>query len=47
MNKTKARPEKQAMTVIVLGSPEVGKTNILQRNIKRRFEETYIETIGK
>jgi GTPase SAR1 family protein len=34
-------------TVVLLGSSEVGKTNILQRYTKRRFEENYMETIGK
>lgn len=34
-------------TVVILGSSETGKTNILQRYTKRRFEDNYIETIGK
>ena len=33
-------------TIVMLGTSEVGKTNILQKYTKRRFEDAYIETIG-
>jgi GTPase SAR1 family protein len=33
-------------TLIILGDPGVGKTNILLRYIKKRFEDIYNETIG-
>ena len=38
---------KVSKTVVLLGSCGVGKTNILQRYIKKKFVDTYIETIGK
>ncbi len=41
MSKTKI-----SKTVVMLGSSEVGKTNILQRYIKKKFDESYKETIG-
>lgn len=37
---------KTSKTIVILGNNEVGKTNILQRFTKRRFELNYIETIG-
>lgn len=41
MSKTKI-----CKTVVMLGSSEVGKTNILQRYIKKKFDDSYKETIG-
>jgi GTPase SAR1 family protein len=38
---------KLCKTVVFLGSSETGKTNILQRYTKKRFENFYMETIGK
>ena len=38
---------KVSKTVVMLGSDGVGKTNILLRYIKKKFEESYKETIGK
>lgn len=50
MNKISlATPNKQnkvCKTIVMLGNSEVGKTNILTRYTKRRFDESYIETIG-
>jgi small GTP-binding protein len=40
------KSSKVCKTIVVVGSCEVGKTNLLQRYTKRRFEESYIETIG-
>ncbi len=41
MSKTKI-----SKTVVILGSRHVGKTNILQRYIKKKYDDTYKETIG-
>ncbi len=42
-------PLKQSVTksVIILGDKETGKTNLLQRYVKNKFYENYIETLGK
>ena len=37
---------KLCKTVVILGNSETGKTNILQRFTKKRFENNYIETLG-
>jgi len=37
---------KISKTVVMMGSCEVGKTNILQRYVKKKFEDRYKETIG-
>jgi GTPase SAR1 family protein len=37
---------KISKTVVMVGAREVGKTTILQRYIKKKFEDTYKETIG-
>ncbi len=34
-------------TIVILGTSGTGKTNILQRYTKNRFEQNYLETIGK
>lgn len=50
MNGAKAhlggKSNKVCKTVIMLGGSQAGKTNILQRYTKRRFDDSYIETIG-
>jgi GTPase SAR1 family protein len=33
-------------TIILLGSREVGKSTILNRYVKNRYQEAYKETIG-
>ncbi len=42
----KSTKEKICKTLIVLGNSGVGKTNILQRYTKKKFEENHFETIG-
>ena len=37
---------KTSKTVVILGNNETGKTNILQRYTKKRFDSNYLETIG-
>jgi small GTP-binding protein len=44
--KNSKQNSKLIKTVVILGSKEVGKTNILTRYTKKRFEEFYMETIG-
>ena len=44
--KNKNIKDKICKTIIVLGNSGVGKTNILQRYTKKKFEDTYLETIG-
>ncbi len=34
-------------TVVLLGHQEVGKSSILSRYVKNRYQESYKETIGK
>ncbi len=48
MHSVDAVPSKSKLckTVVLLGSSETGKTNILQRYTKKRFENFYMETIG-
>jgi len=33
-------------TIVVLGLREVGKSTILNRYVKNRYQEAYMETIG-
>jgi GTPase SAR1 family protein len=37
----------QYKTLIILGDTGVGKTNVLLRYIKKRYEDSHNETIGK
>jgi GTPase SAR1 family protein len=41
-----SRNSRLCKTVVLLGSSEVGKTNILQQYTKKRYDENYMETIG-
>ena len=34
--------EKIAYTIVILGDPNVGKTNLLKRYTKNKFDEKYI-----
>jgi GTPase SAR1 family protein len=34
-------------TIVVLGDNECGKTSLLKKFIKRKYEDKYKETIGK
>ncbi len=33
-------------TIIVLGDKDTGKTNLLQRYVKKKFYDMYLETLG-
>jgi GTPase SAR1 family protein len=46
IQKSDSRNGRLCKTVVLLGSCEVGKTNILQQYTKKRFDENYMETIG-
>lgn len=46
MQSPDSRNNRICKTVVLLGSSEVGKTNILQQYTKKRFDENYMETIG-
>lgn len=41
-----AKNAKICKTLVILGHSETGKTNILQRYTKKRFENNYVETLG-
>ncbi len=34
-------------TIVVLGDSETGKTSLLKKSIKRKYDDKYKETIGK
>jgi GTPase SAR1 family protein len=46
LNQRPKSSTKISKTVIMMGTCEVGKTNILQRYVKKKFEDRYKETIG-
>jgi GTPase SAR1 family protein len=47
MNNVTALNEKLVKSLILLGDKEAGKTSMLQKYIKKKFEDNYIETLGK
>ena len=38
--------KKLQKTIVLLGDNETGKTSLLKKSIKRKFDEKYKETIG-
>lgn len=46
MNSLANKSSNSKISIIVLGDKETGKTNILSKYTKNRYEETYIETLG-
>ncbi len=36
----------KSKTIVVIGDKETGKTNLLQRYVKNKFYDMYIETLG-